>query len=927
MAKVAKQREILDRKALVLALSAIDAPLQSAAARAAVLALFKAALADGQAAVRRRLEGGAGGAAVVAANTFVIDQLLEVLFDHAAEVLFPAPNPTAADQLSLVAVGGYGRAELAPASDVDLLFLYPYKLTPRGEQIVEYVLYMLWDLGLKVGHATRSISDCLRRAKADMTIRTSLLESRFLRGDEAPYETFRTRFWTEIIPGTEAEFVAAKLAERDERHRRMGDSRYLLEPNIKDGKGGLRDLHTLFWIAKYLYRVERFKDLVERGVLTAKENARFARAEKFLWKVRAHLHSVTGRAENRLTFDLQPEIARRMGYGARDGNLAVERFMKHYFLVAKTVGELTRVLCAVLEAERLQPPPGHAEGAGLGPEIDGFRIAGGRIGLVRDEVFEERPARLLKLFRLAQIRGLDIHPHALRLVHQNLRLIDQDLREEPEANRHFMAVLTDRRDPETALRRMNEAGVLGRFVREFGRVVAQSQHDMYHVYTVDEHTIRAVGVLCQIENGRLKDELPLASELVHKVLSREALYLAVFLHDLAKGGRGDHWLLGARIAARLCPRFGLSDQETDTVAWLVSRHLLFSETAFKRDVNDPKAVQDFVAVIQSVERLRLLLVLTAADIHAVGPGRWNAWKGGLLRELYHRAEEVITGGHEAEAKTERVAAAKTALRAALKDWRAAEFESYAKRLQPPYWLSLDPDTQLRHAQLVRDADGRKAPLALDIRVDNFRAVTEITVYGPDHAGLFAAVAGAMAVGGASIVDAKVFTTDDGMALDMFWVQDADGGAFDDDEKLARTVGLLEQALAGEIRLDKVLRAKRSLPKRTEVFRVEPRVLIDNRASRRYTIVEINGRDRPGLLYDITRGLTELGLSIVTALISTYGERAVDVFYVKDRFGLKISAESQVERLKVRLLTALTTGPTQERGAPDTAGSPADAAAE
>ncbi len=904
MGKSGRQSDIIDRSAFSAALAATSWRAGGADARAEALALGKEYLAAGRAELEKRLENGARGGAMVAGYTFLIDEILGALHEHAAERLFAVPNPTSGDRLAFVAVGGYGRAELSPYSDIDLLFLHPWKLTARSEQIIEYALYMLWDMGFKVGHATRSITDCLARSASDMTIRTSILESRFLWGDEALFRVLRQRFWDEIVPDSESEFVAAKLSERDARHQRTGDSRYLLEPNIKDGKGGLRDLHTLFWIAKYLYRVERFAELVDRGLITNKEQVRFARAEGFLWKVRAHLHITAGRAEDRLTFDLQPEIARRMGYGDRDGNLAVERFMKHYFLVAKSVGVLTRVLCASLEADRLESAPRRSGAGGPAPAADGLRAEGGRLAVADEDAFDERPARLIKLFRQAQTGGLDIHPRTLRLVHQRLQLIDRNLRADKEANHLFMALLSDVQAPEQALRKMNESGVLGRFIPEFGRIVGQTQHDMYHVYTVDEHTLRAIGILSQIERGELTEDLPLASQIAPKILSREVLYLALFLHDLAKGGRIDHSEAGARIAGKLGPRLGLSAEETEQTAWLVRNHLIFSDTAFKRDVNDPQTLADFIAKVQSVERLRLLLVLTAADIRAVGPGRWNAWKGALLRELYHRAEEVMTGGHEAEGKAQRVTAAKNALHMALDDWLGKDIDGFTERLYPPYWLAFDSATHARHARLVQDADARGAILELDMRVDAVRAATEITLYAKDQPGMFAAVAGAMAASGASIVDAKVFTTSDGMALDGFWVQDARGGPFDDEEKLARTLGLLEQALADDGDLDGALEGKREPTGRRRSAHVTSRVLVDNRASSQHTVDEINGRDRPGLLYDIGRALTQLGLSIVTAHISTYGAQAVDVFYVKDRYGFQVTKSAEIERIRARLLTAL-----------------------
>ena len=903
---------IIDREALTSDLARLSSAHARAPAkrRAAVLERVKAALADGQSEVRRRFEAGAPGGFVAAANSDLVDRIVCALFEFATLTAHPKAKPTEGERISVVAVGGYGRAELAPYSDVDILFLLPVKPTSWIKQVVEYVLYMLWDTGLTVGHATRSLDECLRRARRDVTIRTSLLEARCITGDRALYDALRSRFAAKVVKRTGPAFVRAKLDERAQRHHRMGDSRYVLEPNIKDGKGGLRDLHTLYWIAKYLYRVDDVAELVDRGVLTAEEHARFDKAHEFLWTVRCHLHYLAGRAEERLTFDVQPEIGRRMRYTNRAGASGVERFMKHYFLVAKDIGDLTRIFCAAIEAEHRRSSPFSLSRPGLRRrEIEGFVVDGGRLTVASEDAFTAEPAAMIRLFHIADKRDLDIHPRALRLITQNLKGIDAGLRRDGEANRMFLAVLASRKDPETALKRMNEAGVLGRFIPEFGRVVAQMQHDMYHVYTVDEHTIRAIGELARIERGELADELPLATEIVSEVLSRRVLYLAVLLHDIAKGRGGNHSEIGAEIALKLGARLGFTPEETETVAWLVRHHLLFSATAFKRDLNDAKTVSDFVGEVQSLERLRLLLVLTAADIRAVGPNVWNAWKGGLLRQLYYVAAEVISGGHAAAAKRRRVEAAKAALGAALSDWPKETVERHLERLYPPYWLSFDTDTHARHAALMRDAEPRHAPLTLETAVNRPRAVTEVTLFAPDQNALFSKVAGAMALAGASIVDAKIFTSSDGMALDIFWVQDALGGAFDRPDKLDKLTALVEQSLGGPLDLGAALAERRSLPRRAAaVFSVEPRVLIDNKASTQRTVIEVNGRDRPGLLYDVTRALSELGISIVTAHVSTYGERAVDVFYVKDVFGLKITHEGKLAKVRARLLEALAESP-------------------
>ncbi len=465
-------------------------------------------------------------------------------------------------------------------------------------------------MGLKVGHATRSIAECVRLAKQDITIRTSLLEARYLWGDRGLYEELRKKFWSDIAIGNGQDFVEAKLAERDARHLRQGESRYLVEPNIKDGKGGLRDLQTLYWIGKYLYRVEDTSDLVNHGVFTKDEYKTFQKAEAFLWTVRCHLHYLTGRAEERLSFDVQPELAKRLGYTDPNLHRAVERFMRSYFLVAKDVGDLTRIFCAALEEQNRKTHPSLTRllpgFLKLRASNDDFFVENGRLA-ARAGLFRENPVNLIRLFHVADAKGRGYPPrHAAAVLRAQLDLIDDKVRDSAEASRLFLDILCSRRDPERALRRMNEAGVMGRFMPEFGRVVALMQFNMYHHYTVDEHLLVAVGNISRMERGELRQELPLVSDLIKRVKSREVLYVATLLHDMAKGLPGDHSEIGAAMADSVCPRFGLSAEDTDTVAWLVRNHLVMSDAAQKRDVSDPKTVQDFVGVVQTRERLRLL---------------------------------------------------------------------------------------------------------------------------------------------------------------------------------------------------------------------------------------------------------------------------------------------------------------------------------
>ncbi|MEI6485482.1 MAG: [protein-PII] uridylyltransferase [Sphingomonadales bacterium] len=901
---IPNRRAIIDRRALVDALAQRLAGAPDFSERRRLLAdTLRSALAAGRAELRRRLDAHPGrGLELAAAQSFLTDQLLRLACDTVVEQLYPLANPTQAERLALVAVGGYGRGQMAPYSDVDIVFITPWKQTPWGEQVIETLLYLLWDLGLKIGNATRSLDDVVRMARTDMTIRTAFLEARFVWGDQSLYDEASARFAKEVVAGTARAFVAEKLAEREARHQRMGDSRYVVEPNLKEGKGGLRDLHALFWIGKYLHQVGSVAELVDKGLLTADELRQFRRAESYLWSVRIMLHQLTGRAEERLTFDVQRELAARLRYANRDSMSAVERFMRHYFLMAKSVGDLTGLFLAHLDEStaRLSWLPTLTRRPS---RLNGFTLRRGQIGVPGDGFFAADPVRLLEMFALADREGVAIHPLAMRAAARDAGLIDERVRRDKTANALFLSVLTSPRDPETVLRWMNEAGVFGRFVPDFGRVVAQMQYDMYHHYTVDEHTIRAIGLVARIERGELKEDHQLSSAIIHQLINRRVLHVAVLLHDIAKGRGGDHSILGADIARRLCPRLGLTAEETETVAWLVENHLLMSRTAFKRDLSDFKTVLDFAAAVASPERLRLLLILTVADIRAVGPGVWNGWKAQLLRELYEAAEEVLRLGHKQTGRATRIAARQSQLQAAL-GWDEARFAAYARRFADSYWVAEAPDVLSANAALVADASD--APLAIACLPDAASGTTLVTIYATDHPGLFYRIAGAISLAGGNIFDARIHTTRDGMAIDNFVVLDPLGQPFAEPAQLARLKRSIEDVLTGRIRLADKLAARPLARRKAELFRVEPRVLIDNKASNRYTVMEVNASDRPALLYALTHGLFQQKLTIHSAHIATYGEKATDTFYVTDLTGAKIDSPARLKTIEKRLLAIAAT---------------------
>ncbi len=908
--QIPNRRAIVDRRALADGLRTIEKATGDAMARRhQAVALLRQALKDGRAELKRRIaETPHRGTELASSYAFLTDQLLRLIYDFTTQLLYPAVNPTNAERMTLVAVGGYGRGEMAPFSDVDVMFLTPYKQTAWGEQVIETILYMLWDLGLKVGHSSRSIDEMVRAAKDDLTIRTALLEARYVWGDQPLHDEAVARFRREVVAGTAKAFVADKLAEREARHKRMGDSRYVVEPNLKEGKGGLRDLHTLFWIGKYVHQVESVPELVDKGLLTKAELRQFLRAENFLWAVRINLHDLVGRADERLTFDVQRELAARLRYAERKNMSAVERFMRHYFLTAKQVGDLTGLFLAHLE-EKFGKRTWIPEIRRRPRKLNGFTLVRGRISVPSDDFFRDDPVRLIELFQLTDAHGLEIHPLAMRQAGRDAPLITEAVRRDRRANALFLDVLTSPRDPETVLRWMNEAGVFGRFVPDFGRVVAQMQYDMYHHYTVDEHTIRAIGLLARIEKGELKDDHPLSSAIVHQIVSRRVLYVAVLLHDIAKGRRGDHSELGAEVAMRLCPRFGLTPAETETVAWLVRYHLLMSNTAFKRDLADFKTILDFAEAVRSPERLRLLLVLTVVDIRAVGPGVFTQWKAQLLRNLYEAAEEVLRLGHKQTGRASRIAGKQGALRETL-GWEADRFDRLAGRFFDAYWIAETPEALAINARLVDDADAAGKALSVATTVDVEKGTTLVSIYAADHPGLFYRIAGAISLAGANILDARIHTTRDGMALDNLVVQDPLGGPFDEPAQLKRLEKTIEDVLAGRVRLAERLAARPLARRRAEVFNSEPNVLLDNRASNRYTVVEINALDRPALLYGLTHALFQARITIHSAHIATYGERAIDVFYLTDLTGEKIDNPARLKALEKKLL-AIAASPTAE----------------
>lgn len=841
-----------------------------------------------------------------------MDQLLQRVWAHAA---FP---PDFA--ICLMATGGYARRELYPHSDIDLLFLYEGERLP-DERFIQSVLNPLWKLGLRVGYACRNLHESLSLALGDHTILTALIDARHLAGSQEVCDQFQ-QAWLAAIPAQREQFVQDKLQERQRRIQKYGDSRYLLEPDIKQAVGGLRDLHMLYWLARYYYQAPSVKALVEQQILHAQEYADYRKSYGFMATVRIALHLLSGRGDERLSFDRQVEISDWFGFRSHKRHAPVERFMKRYFQTVRKVGSLTRLFCALIEdASSQELHKAEFQGRLSPQETEHFTCQGVRLAFRQPCDLTQNPWLMLELFATAQEHLLSIHPSALREVSHHLSLIDRAFIHHPRPNAVFLKMLLSPKAPDQTLARLNEAGVLGKFIPDFAYLVGQIQYDRYHVYTVDEHTIRVIGTIHAIEQGQLDKELPLATEVIHRIHAREALYLAALCHDIAKGRGGSHEKRGVRITRKLGKRFGLDEATIELAAWLVEQHLLFSHTAFSRDLADPQTILDFVEQVQSPERLRLLLVLTVADIRGVGPAIWNGWKGALLRDLYDRAElemALPSGATTREAAIQRV---KALLADQLHDWPAPARESLLQEPSEHFWLGVAEEYHAEAAHLIYQQRQSPEPMRYAYEIHHFESITHLRLVLANRPGLLYSLAGCLSLMKARIVSISSATLQDGLALILLDIQDNWYQAYEDSEALDSLRDALLAAFADPERFHEKLRTRRLQASRLKSLPHAPSVYVHQALSATHTVIEVNATDRIGLLADITGLLSTLRLRILSSKITTYGDRAVDVFYVTDEQGHKLVDEKAITQLKEALLAMLAVPEPATRRksyAPDTA---------
>lgn len=899
----------VDREAIIRRVKSVSGT--EGEKRSAIVKLLKDHLAKGFEDIQLSFDKGRiGGLETARLISALHDDIILSVYAFIIRHVVRGENRTQAERISICAVGGFGRGEMAPGSDIDILFLHEgRKPSAYAEQVTEFMLYMLWDMGLKVGQSVRSIQTCLALAKADQTVLTSLLDLRYLCGDLEFAQTLYNKFRGSLSRKGRA-YIADKLEERNIRHTREGDSRYVIEPNVKEGKGGLRDLHVLYWIARYLDRdgviidAQNAQSYVDMGLFDEQAAQRFVHAADFLWRARIHLHFSAGRAVETLSFDHQIILCRKMGYASGPVEEAVEKFMREYFMNARQVGELTRIACAKLEADKsIVLPKGldvFLPSSRRKVKDDGFVLDHGRLMFADPMQLREDPKLIIQLFEIAGRRNLDIHPDAFSAINFRRNLIDNGFRSDPEIAEIFLRIFKTSRAPYATMMIMNEAGVLGRYMLEFGGIVARTQFNMHHAYTVDEHTLRLINYFHDILLGEFEDVHPGLTSIVQNFTAdqRQVIYLACLLHDTGKG-KGDQCIEGAKLARDACRRLKLSHTDTETIAWLVRRHLDMSETAQRRDISSAETIEDFANTVGSLERLQMLTALTIVDMRSVGPGVWNDWKATLIRNLYYATENYLKGnqGMEPEALA---SATRVQLIEDLPAEQLSRIQPILDEMEASYWTSYDLVELTRHADFFDKFSQSGEEMAVHTRLARRRDITELWILTKDRPGLFADICYAISASGAQIMGAQLHTSKTGRVMNIFFLQNAEHLAF----------GRLDETLLQKLRTNVSESVKGhnssysiNLPKRTrreQAIPVKPRVKFIPTESN-LMIIETESRDRPGLLYDIACGLRENDLAVLSAHIEVIGTMAIDAFYVQLENSDSALTKTQKARIKSDLM--------------------------
>ena len=850
---------------------------------------------------KRSHREGEDGISVVQSITAMTDALVTRLFTALSDDL----QMHKTGQLALVAVGGYGRRELNPYSDLDLMFLYSGKESKVVEEAANRLLYFLWDLKLDVGYSVRTISDCVEMAGNDVTVKTALLDARLLTGSEHLFQDLKKVMVTQVLAKRSDAFITEKLEELKKRREKYGSSVYILEPNIKEGEGCLRDLHTAMWVAKIKYKVDEPRELVIKGVLSEEELGMYYSSLAYLWRIRNELHYLAGRKNDQLTFEAQTSSARFFGYEDRGKTLAVEQFMQDFYLHANRVEHFSSLLitkCSQRD-DSTRKILGYFTRRPVG---EGFYVMKGELVVPDETVIAKDPVRLMKIFEYAQKQGVALSLGTKTLIRESLDLVNDKFRRAKEANASFIRILQSEKGVYDALQQIHHLGFLIRLMPEYERIYCKVQHDVYHIYTVDTHTLFATEEIAKLWRGEHKDTLPLLTQLAMEVDKRWLLLLAVLLHDVGKGGGGGHAEIGAELSKTIARRMGLSKEDSERLQFLVRHHLLLAHIAQRRDLHDERMIIQFARQMEKSENLKMLYLLTYADIKAVGPEVWTEWKALLLQELYEKAFQVLErGDFKLEASGDRVRRVKRTIFDLLADdYPGQLIKDELQALTTRHLLSYTPDVIAGHVRTLLALPSKLLVLQLSHEVE--RGYTNCTVCTYDIPGLFSMITGVMAANGMNILGAQIHTNTNEKVLDILQVNSPQGFVITEESRWARFETDLRQVLEGKVRVGQLV-AKRHRPSiLTEKAKptVPARVEIDNEVSSDYTVIDIYAHDKVGLLYSITSTLTRLGLYIGVSKISTKVDQVADVFYVKDIFGQKISEPAKLEEIRKELLAAV-----------------------
>ncbi len=881
---------VFDIKAFEHALAAIGT-----VDKAGALTLFRDALRTGRAALKKAYYDGEDALALLSLHAWLVDQLLIHAWRWHGTLLPPKLN------IALVAVGGYGRGELYPASDIDLMLLLEKGEPKKIHKFAAALLQFLWDMGLEVGHSVRALKDCVRESKKDITVATNLMEARLLTGDPGLFKAMRRKTGPKSVWPSK-KFFAAKHREQLQRHHHFHDTAYNLEPNIKEGPGGLRDIQMIGWVAQRHFGVDTLHDLVGKEFLSETEYRELHRGRAFLARVRCGLHYLAEHREDRLLFDHQRALAREFGYQDKPGSMAVEQFMKEYYRCIKTLALLNEILLqhfqeAVLKLRRF----------GRMRINERFEARAGFLDVTNSKVFEQHPAAILELFLILQkypkLKG--VRAHAIRLLRDNLPSIDAKFRRNPVCKQLFMEILRQPHGVTHQLRRMNAYGVLGAYLPAFGKIVGQMQHDLFHVYTVDEHILFVLRNLRRFTVPEYREEFPLASRLILQLARHERLFLAALFHDIAKGRGGDHSELGEDDARAFCQQHGLSDYDTNLVCWLVRYHLLMSNVAQRQDIFDPEVVTDFARRVGDQEHLDCLYLLTVADMRGTSPAIWNVWKDRLLTQLYSAASRALARGFATPLDVKQyIADIQSGALALLKpsDVPAESVKNHWEQLGDEYFLRHDAETIAWHAQHFAATQVAQLPLVA-ARYHPEAGGTEFLFYTPDREGLFAILTGGFDRLNLSIVDARIHTTRNGFALDTFVVLDHAARAIID----AKSLTALQKAMRTQLLDPQPGRDPRGmqLTRQLKHFPIETKASFSPSANGQQTLMEVVAQDRPGLLYQVALALQHCRANLVTAKISTYGERAEDIFFLTTHDRRPLGDAAQLKCLQTEIVRRLT----------------------